>query len=75
MSHYGVGCDAHRRYSQFAILDQDGHLCHQSRVDHQRGPSRPSWRTSRKALPSPWRPWGTGTGSPTRSRPLAVCPS
>ncbi len=24
MSHYRVGCDAHRRYSQFAVLDQDG---------------------------------------------------
>jgi len=37
MSHYRVGCDAHRRYSQLAILDQDGQLCHQSRVDHQPG--------------------------------------
>jgi len=37
MSHYRVGCDAHRRYSQFAILDEDGQLRHQVRVDHQAG--------------------------------------
>jgi len=37
MSHYRVGCDAHRRYSQFAVLDQDGQLCEQTRVDHERG--------------------------------------
>ena len=37
MSHYRVGCDAHRRYSQFAILDQDGQLQHQARVDHEPG--------------------------------------
>jgi len=37
MSHYRVGCDAHRRYSQFAILDQDGQLQRQARVDHEPG--------------------------------------
>jgi transposase len=37
MSHYRVGCDAHRRYSQFAVLDQDGQLCEQTRVDHEPG--------------------------------------
>lgn len=37
MSHYRVGCDAHRRYSQFAILDEAGQLHHQARVDHERG--------------------------------------
>jgi transposase len=37
MSHYRVGCDAHRRYSQFAVLDQDGQLCQQTRVDHEPG--------------------------------------
>lgn len=37
MSHYRVGCDAHRRYSQFAILDDAGQLQHQARVDHERG--------------------------------------
>ena len=40
MSHYRVGCDAHRRYSQFAILDQDGQLQHQARVDHRAGAIR-----------------------------------
>lgn len=37
MSHYRVGCDAHRRYSQFAVLDQEGQLRQQSRVDHGPG--------------------------------------
>jgi len=37
MSHYRVGVNAHRRYSQFAILDQDGQLQHQARVDHEPG--------------------------------------
>jgi transposase len=37
MSHYSVGCDAHRRYSQFAVLDQDGQLRQQTRVDHELG--------------------------------------
>jgi transposase len=37
MSHYRVGCDAHRRYSQFAVLDQDGHFLSQHRVGHQPG--------------------------------------
>jgi len=37
MSHYRVGCDAHKHYSQFAVLDQDGQLRQQSRVDHEPG--------------------------------------
>jgi len=37
MSHYRVGCDAHRRYSQFAVLDRDGRLSQQIRVDHEPG--------------------------------------
>jgi hypothetical protein len=40
MSHYGVGCDAHKHYSQSAVLDQDGHLLAQHRVDHQPGSIR-----------------------------------
>jgi hypothetical protein len=32
-----VGCDAHRRYSQFAVLDQDGQLRQQTRVNHELG--------------------------------------
>jgi transposase len=34
---YNIGCDAHKRYSQFAVLDADGKLCHQARVEHARG--------------------------------------
>jgi transposase len=40
MSHYRVGCDAHKHYSQFAVLDQDGQLRQQSRVDHEPGAIR-----------------------------------
>jgi len=40
MSHYRVGCDAHKRYSQFAILDQAGNLCTHARVDHEPGAVR-----------------------------------
>ncbi len=40
MSHYRVGCDAHKRYSQFAVLDQGGRLLAQHRVDHQPGAIR-----------------------------------
>ena len=40
MSHYRVGCDAHKRYSQFAILDQGGKLCGQARVEHGPGAVR-----------------------------------
>jgi len=40
MSHYRVGCDAHKHYSQFAILDPDGQLQHQARVDHEPGAIR-----------------------------------
>jgi transposase len=35
-----VGCDDHRRYSQFAVLDQDGQLCGQTRVNHEPGAIR-----------------------------------
>jgi transposase len=35
-----VGCDAHRRYSQFAVLDQDGRLIDQARVAHDPGAIR-----------------------------------
>jgi transposase len=32
-----IGCDAHKHYSQFAVLDQDGQLRQQTRVDHEPG--------------------------------------
>ena len=37
MCDYRIGCDAHKRYSQFAVLDQAGQLCHQARIDHEPG--------------------------------------
>ena len=37
MSHRRVGCDAHRRFFQDAILDQDGQLQHWARVDREPG--------------------------------------
>ncbi len=35
-----MGCDAHRRIPQFPILDQDGQLRQQTRVDHEPGAIR-----------------------------------
>jgi transposase len=40
MSHYKIGCDAHRRYSQFAILDSDGQFLEQIRINHEPGAIR-----------------------------------
>ena len=40
MSHCSIGCDAHKRYSVFAVLDADGILVRRQRVDHQRGAIR-----------------------------------
>lgn len=40
MTNYKIGCDAHRRYSQFAILDHEGHFLQQVRVNHLPGAIR-----------------------------------
>ena len=32
---FKIGCDAHKRYSQFAIFDEGGDLCQQARVNHE----------------------------------------
>ena len=37
MSNYKIGCDAHKRFSQFAILDGDGQFLEQIRVNHEPG--------------------------------------
>jgi transposase len=37
---YGIGCDAHKHYSQFAVMDDGGNLLAQRRVDHQPGAIR-----------------------------------
>ncbi len=39
-SHYKVGCDAHKHYSRFAVLDGHGNLLDQSRVNHEPGAIR-----------------------------------
>jgi transposase len=39
-SHYTVGCDAHKHYSLFTVLDSRGRAEQQTRVDHQRGAIR-----------------------------------
>jgi transposase len=36
-SHYKVGCDAHKRYSLFAVLDHRGKPVERTRVDHEPG--------------------------------------
>ncbi len=40
MSNYKIGYDAHRRYSQFAILDADGQFLKQVRINHEPGAIR-----------------------------------
>ena len=37
MFDYTIGCDAHKHYSVFAVLDKSGKLHTQMRVDHDRG--------------------------------------
>jgi len=37
---YKLGCDAHKRYSQFAVLDEQGPVLRQVRVPHERGAIR-----------------------------------
>ena len=39
-SHYTVGCDAHKHYSLFTVLDSRGRAQQRTRVDHQRGAIR-----------------------------------
>jgi hypothetical protein len=40
MSHYRVGCDAHKYYSLFAVLDDRGKLQEEQRVNHKPGAIR-----------------------------------
>jgi transposase len=37
---YIIGCDAHKHYSQFAVLDHNGQLCQHKRVEHEAGAIR-----------------------------------
>ena len=39
-SHYTVGCDAHKHYSLFAVLDHRGRPVEQTRVNHEPGAIR-----------------------------------
>jgi transposase len=39
-SHYKVGCDAHKRYSMFAVRGAHGELVEERRVNHERGAIR-----------------------------------
>ena len=39
-SHYKVGCDAHKHYSLFAVLDHQGRPVERTRVNHQPGAIR-----------------------------------
>jgi hypothetical protein len=40
MSHYRLGCDAHKCYSNFAVLDDRGKLKDEQRVNHTPGAIR-----------------------------------
>jgi len=37
---YRIGCDAHKRYSVFAVLDSSGQLVRQTRINHEPGAIR-----------------------------------
>lgn len=34
---YIIGCDAHKRYSQFTVINERAELCLQTRINHERG--------------------------------------
>jgi hypothetical protein len=36
-SHYKVGCDAHKHFSVFAVLDRRGRVVKRDRVNHEPG--------------------------------------
>ncbi len=40
MTNYKIGCDAHKKFSQFAIRDEAGRLCQQRRIEHEPGAIR-----------------------------------
>ncbi len=40
MANYKIGCDAHKRFSQFAVRDSTGQLCIQKRIEHAPGAIR-----------------------------------
>ncbi|NIS79336.1 MAG: hypothetical protein GTO14_03740 [Anaerolineales bacterium] len=81
MTNYKIGCDAHRRFSQFAILDADGQFLQQVRVNHEPGAIQKFLSAYPPGTPvalesvGNWyclHLWcGTG-GSSTRSKPPAV---
>jgi transposase len=37
MKHYTIGCDAHKHYSVFAVMDAEGQVVKHQRVEHQPG--------------------------------------
>ena len=39
-SHYRIGCDAHKLFSLFAVLDSKGQVIGRTRVNHERGAIR-----------------------------------
>jgi transposase len=40
MTNYKIGCDANKRFSQFAVRDANGRLCLQRRIEHEPGAIR-----------------------------------
>jgi hypothetical protein len=66
MQSLSIGCDAHKHYSQLEVKDANGQVL-------TRALSLPSSHASTAALSSHSRASAIDTGSPTRSKPLAVC--
>lgn len=40
MSHHEIGCDAHKAFSLFSVLDGKGQMVDRTHVDHERGAIR-----------------------------------
>jgi hypothetical protein len=83
MSHYRVGCDAHKYYSLFTVLDDRGNLQEEQRVNHRPGAIRDYLSAFPEGTPVALESvgnwyclhWAAGTrGLSTRSKPQGVCP-
>lgn len=52
---YIIGCDAHKHYSKFSVIDTKGQLCLQTRIDHEIGAIHEFFPVFRKAHQWPWK--------------------
>ena len=72
--HYKIGCDAHKHYSLFAVLDQRGRVVRRTRVDHERGAVQTFLCQFPPGTPVALETVGNWDGSSTKSKRPDVCP-